>query len=309
MAVILDVEALLAEAGSDAARLGREHVAQGRVSGLTAVDGGARATVADADGGRSNVAVTIIGQTLVDDCDRDNTPGQGLCEHAVAVVMAATDAGITWAPADDGTDGPSGPDEHERMLAEAAADLTRTELVKLVVAQANADRLFATKLLQRAGRLTEAGPAELDVARNLIEDMAAVPEDEEWEIDDLIEAGEAVAAELELLALRPASAELLAVVEEAIMAWDSLAEHLVEDDWETDGWETDGTEPSEIGERLADIHLELCEELRPDPVPLARRLAELVDAAEVESCLDAPDAYADLLGDEGLDAYEAALAA
>jgi uncharacterized Zn finger protein len=309
MAVILDVEALLAEAGPEAATLGREYVTQGRVSGLTAVDGGARATVTDADGGRSNVAVTIIGQTLVDDCDRDNTPGEGLCEHAVAVVMAALDAGLTWAPTDDPAGDSGGPDEHGRMLVEAAADLTRTELVKLVVAQASADRLFATKLLHRAGRLTEAGPAELDIARNLIEDMAAVPDEEEWEIDDLVEAGEAVAAELELLAFRPASAELLAVAEEAILAWDSLAEHLADDDWETYGWETNATEPGEIGERLADIHLELCEALRPDPVPLARRLAELVDAAEAESCLDAPDAYADLLGDEGLDAYEAALAA
>ncbi|WP_157467147.1 hypothetical protein [Frankia sp. QA3] len=51
----------------------------------------------------------------------------------------------------------------------------------------------------------------------------------------------------------------------------------------------------------------MCDELRPDPVELDRRLAGLVESTDLDSCRDAPDGYADLLGDEGLAAYESDL--
>ncbi|WP_131786927.1 hypothetical protein [Protofrankia symbiont of Coriaria ruscifolia] len=302
MAVTVDVNALLAEVGPEAARHGRESVADGRVSGLAAVNGGVRATVTDREGNRSNVSVVIVGRTLVGDCDRDNRPDGTLCEHAVAVVVAALDAGITWTVTADVAGAAVGLNKNERMVAEAAAALTRIELIGLVVEQASTDRLFAGKVLRRAGRLSPAGPAELDRARRLVRDAAAIPDSHrQWDFYDLVRAGVAMAEELELLAVRPPTAEVLALVEDAIGVWDGLSGYLY------DAWETYETEPSEIGERLADVHLDLCEELRPDPVELGRRLAELVKAAEVESFLDAPEGYADILGEEGLDAYDAAL--
>lgn len=66
------------------------------------------------------------------------------------------------------------------------------------------------------------------------------------------------------------------------------------------------TEPGEIGEALAAPHLRLCEELRPDPVDLGRRLADLASSAEVDSYLHALDEYAGVLGDDGLAAYDTA---
>ncbi len=301
MAVSVDVGALLEVAGPRVGAAGREHAAQGRVSGLTPVDGGVRATVAEPGGGRTQVSVTVVGRSLVVDCDRDNGVAGEPCEHAVAVVLAARDAGIAWTSMAvlPGADPAA---EQERLVADAAASLTRAELVRLVMTQAAEDRLFAARVLRRAGKLEPASPAELVRVRRLIRDAGRIPaDDDRWELHDLVEAGRGMLSELEILAVGPASAELLGVVEDAIGTWHTLAGYL------QDAWEIYETEPGEIGEPLAALHLRLCDELRPDPVELGRRLAELVESADLGSCLDAPDGYADLLGDEGLIAYESDL--
>ena|GEM_PF-6005731 len=71
------------------------------------------------------------------------------------------------------------------------------------------------------------------------------------------------------------------------------------------GCRTTETEPGEIGRLIAAQHLRVCEELRPDPVELGQRLADLVRSAEVDSFLDAPDGYADVLGADGIAAFVA----
>ncbi len=302
VAVAVDVEALLEAAGPRVGAAGREHVAQGRVSGLTPVDGGVRAAVAERTGGRTQVSVTVAGRALVVDCDRDSEMTGDPCEHAVAVVLAARDAGITWTSMASLRGAEPAGQERGRLVAEAAASLTRTELVRLVVAQAAEDRLFAAKVLRRAGKLEPPSPTELMRIRGLVRDTDRIPvDDHRWQLHDLVEAGRGMLAELEILAVRPATTELLGVVEDAIAAWDGLAGHL------QDAREVYDIEPEEIGEPLAALHLRLCDELQPDPVELGRRLAELVGSAHYTSCVDAPDGYADLLGDEGLDAYESAL--
>lgn len=52
-------------AGPRAGEAGREHVARGSVSGLTSVDGGVRASVAETRGGRRQV---FVGSTDLDFC-------------------------------------------------------------------------------------------------------------------------------------------------------------------------------------------------------------------------------------------------
>ena len=73
-------------------------------------------------------------------------------------------------------------------------------------------------------------------------------------------------------------------------------------------WQTYEIEPEEIGSALAEIHHQLCQACRPDPLELAARLATLVGNAHGDVFLDAPDRYADVLGTEGVAEFRALLA-
>jgi hypothetical protein len=57
--------------------------------------------------------------------------------------------------------------------------------------------------------------------------------------------------------------------------------------------------------RAQEIHLAACEAARPDPVQLGERLARWALRSEWEIFLEAPSAYADVLGAEGLAKFEA----
>jgi hypothetical protein len=56
--------------------------------------------------------------------------------------------------------------------------------------------------------------------------------------------------------------------------------------------------------RAQEIHLAACEAARPDPVQLGERLARWALRSEWEIFLEAPSAYADVLGGEGLSRFE-----
>jgi hypothetical protein len=103
-------------------------------------------------------------------------------------------------------------------------------------------------------------------------------------------AGDAIIAELEVLAHRPASLHALLLVEHAAAVWDDLAGHLYDD------WEHYEGLPEEMGARVRSVHLHLCEELQPNPQELAERLKAITATAAATSCLDAPQEYQPLLG-------------
>lgn len=182
----------------------------------------------------------------------------------------------------------------EQRFAEIAAELPPRALIGLVARHAVADRYFAALLLARAGRLPPPGAAEIHAARRAVTAAADVPNGRWWQLNDIVKAGRAMVAELALLAVRPPTDEVLVVVEEAIVVWAMLSTHLHDD------WRTYEAEPEEVGSALADVHLRLCEAYRPGPVRLAARLAELEDAAEVDTFLDVTDRYVDVLGPEGM---------
>jgi uncharacterized Zn finger protein len=60
-------------------------------------------------------------------------------------------------------------------------------------------------------------------------------------------------------------------------------------------------------DRVSDLHLAACDAARPEPKRLAVRLVELALKSDWEWFLDAPQRYADVLGEEGLAAYRARL--
>ncbi|MGH3912371.1 MAG: hypothetical protein ACRDTC_03010 [Pseudonocardiaceae bacterium] len=300
MAVRLDADGLLASVGQDLSELGQEHLLQGRIRDLEAEDGGASAVIADPDCGLLEVWVGVVNGALTGECDcAEGVPGD-LCGHAVAVVLAALQNGLAFSSI------PSrgrGVDPEEQRFATIAAGLAPRKLIGLVARQAVADRYFAALLLACADRLPPPGPAEIHAVRRVVVAAADVPNGHgRWDLYDLVKAGTAMVAELELLAVRPPTDEVLIVVEEAIAVWATLSGYL------NDAWETYETEPEEIGSALAELHLRLCQACRPDPLELATRLAQLIGDADVDTFLDVPEEYIDVLGAEGVGEFEALLA-
>jgi hypothetical protein len=157
-------------------------------------------------------------------------------------------------------------------------------------------------LLACADRLPSPGPAEIHAARQVVAAAADVPNGRRWDLHDIVKAGTAMVAELQLLAVRPPTDESLAVVEEAIAVWATLASYL------NDAWEIYETEPEEFGSVLAELHLRLCQLHRSDPRTLAARFATLVGKSEGDTFLDVPEGYAEVLGAQGVAEFETLLA-
>lgn len=63
----------------------------------------------------------------------------------------------------------------------------------------------------------------------------------------------------------------------------------------------------DVLDRVSDLHLAACDAARPEPARLAARLVEFPLKSDWEWFLDAPQRYADVLGDEGLAAYRSRL--
>jgi hypothetical protein len=221
-----------------------------------------------------------------------------LCGHAVAVALTALEKGFTFSSISARA---HGVDPEQRQFAEIAEGVPPRVLIDLVARQAAADRYFAALLLACAGRLAPAGPEELDAARQVIAAAGEVPNPRRWDLHDIVKAGRAMVAELQVLAVRPPTDEVLIVIEEAIGVWATLSGYL------NDVWEIYETEPEEVGGALAELHLRLCQALAPEPFELAARLAKLVADAEVETFLQVPEQYADVLGEQALAEFESLL--
>ncbi|MGH3941260.1 MAG: hypothetical protein ACRDTG_22025 [Pseudonocardiaceae bacterium] len=292
MAVRLDADALVASVGQDLAELGQKHLQQGWVRDLEPEDGGASAVIAAPDRGLLEVWVGVVDGALTGECDcAEEVPG-GLCGHAVAVALAALAKGFTFSSISSRA---RGVDPEEQRFAAIAAELAPRKLIALVARQAAADPFFAALLLACADRLPSPGPAEIQAARQVVAAAADVPNGHDrWDLYDLVKAGTAMVAELELLAVRPPTDEVLVVVEEAIAVWATLAVYLNE------AGETYETEPEEIGSALAELHLRVSQVCRPDPLELAARLAALIKEADTDTFLDVPEGYVDVLGAEGI---------
>jgi hypothetical protein len=298
VAVRLDADALLASVGQDLSKLGREHLAEGRIHDLEADGGGAGAMVGDPDQGLLGVWVGVVDGGLTGECDCADGVGGRLCGHAVAVALAALGEGFAFASVASQARARD-EDPEEQRFAEVAAALPNGELIRLVARRAAADRYFAASLLAAAGRLQPPGPAEIEAARRAVAAAAAVLHGRRWDLHDVVKAGTSMLTELELLALRPPTVELLVVLEEAIAAWVTLSAYL------SDAWETYETEPEEIGFALVELHHQVCAACRLDPPELAARLATLVGNADGDIFADMSDRYADILGAQGLAEFEA----
>lgn len=186
----------------------------------------------------------------------------------------------------------------DARFVEATRRLARRQLVTLVVEQAGKDRLFATTLLDQAGLLDSLDDATVTAFRDGVRRAMNVVNSDRRELSDIADAGRQLVAEVEVLTVRPATPELLDLVEEAILAWDGMSGDL------HDAHHVHTTDPKEISASLAVAHLRVCEQLHLDPYEFAEHLADLVNRCEYDTVPDVPQAYAHLLCAAGVDTFE-----
>src|SRR5947209_2837934 len=92
----MDADTLTRLVGQDLAAIGREHLAQSRISELDEDDGGASALALDPEHGELDVWVGVVDGELTGECDCPADEAGTLCGHAVAVAFAALDKGIAF---------------------------------------------------------------------------------------------------------------------------------------------------------------------------------------------------------------------
>lgn len=257
-------------------------LADGAVGQIGEASGGATAVVQTGSGRHLDVWVGVVHGDLSAECQCD-AGADDLCDHAVAVTLGALRHGFAWSSS--ATPPSESVDPQVRDLIEVAGRLSRSRLTQLVAAHAATDRRLRTRLLVQAGELGPLVQSEADGLRRTLGAMADEATTGRWQMQDVVTAGEAIINELEIISVRPASVPALLLVEYAAGLWDGLAAHLF-DDWE----HYDGV-PEEMGERVRQVHLHLCEQLRPNPEELTERLERIISAAAAVSCLDAPHDY------------------
>lgn len=288
MAVRIDVPAFRASIPAEVAAAADRLLRDGGVSDLEAVGGGARAVVSDG-GIRFQPWVGVVDRALTGDCDcAERSADDDFCAHAVAVALTALDADVKFSA--EGRSHGAGPIEPERAeYVKAVHRLGPRRLTDLVVEQAMRDRLFATRLLGRAGMLDPVDESALAGFQAVIGEASATTTGTNWEIADVEHAGQRLVAEVEILRARPVVPAMLDLVEQAIVVWDELAGHLI------DAYYARRIGPDEISEPLTDAYRDLCELLDLDPEEIADRLTRLLDRCH-NDVVDVA-AFAELLGE------------
>lgn len=288
MAIRIDITALRSEAGSAACAAADILLNAGQPEMIVAVGGGASAVFRETGQLPYEAWAGLTADGFTAECDCPS--GEEWCAHAVALVGAALEDGFGWSS----TATPPSATDHEPKVAQlvkVAASLPARKLALLLAEHAAVDRVLETRLLAYAGILGPLTEAELADARRTVVNLAReATAGDRWDLRDVEKAGRAIVEEVRVLAQRPASEGLVDVIEQAARAWDSIALHL----W--DAWETYEDEPAEIGGALREAHVSVCEQLQPDPDELVERLAVIIKAAEVDSCLDEPSDYLSILG-------------
>ncbi|WP_433686717.1 SWIM zinc finger family protein [Micromonospora carbonacea] len=288
MAVSIDIEALRDAAGSVACAAADSLRAAGQPAEFVPAGGGASGVIREAGQPPYEVWVGITADGFTAECDCPD--GAGLCAHAVALTLGALEEGFAWSSA---ATPPSAlaVDPRVARLVELARHIPARRLALLVAEWAATDRVLESRLRAQAGQLASLTAAELNDIRRTIDNLAhEATSGDRWDLHDVEKAGRAIVEEVEVLAQRPPTQETLLLVERAARAWDGLSGYL------HDAWETYEEEPAEIGGALRAVHVQLCEQVQPDPDELAARLAEIIEAAEVDSCLDEPWDYVAVLG-------------
>ncbi len=216
------------------------------------------------------------------------------CKHAVAVALLLDPSGIAAMPDDPPSTVVASRAAETGLLAVHVEGLDRDRLVELVLEAADQDWRLRERLLAQAraarGQRPDAAVwrGRIDAAFTPYGDFVSYQEAAAWagEVHELIDGlGELSDAG------HPEAAALLA--EHAHRRADEAIGYV--DD--SDGWLMG------ISDRLAELHLQACDEGEPDRVELAERLVSLELASELDGFHRAAATYAEVLGPDGVAQY------
>lgn len=207
------------------------------------------------------------------------------CKHCVAVGLAFARRGEERSEL-----GPTSDDPDAVDLRSYLHTRSKETLVDLLLEQAADDEFLHGRLSLEAAK-SRGAPADLDEFRAAIESVINVEEFVDYRSMYEYSSGiQEVIDSVETLLTQGHAAELcehaLACVEDALGRVD-----------DSDGY------MGGIKNRIRELHHQACVATRPDPVALAQRLFEWELYSDWETFYGAAEAYADVLGDEGLAVY------
>lgn len=277
-------------AGEQSYRRGHDYYIHGHVESIEPTASGLRAVVL----GTENYSVTLSSDEGVLDyaCDCPLGADSIFCKHCLA-------AGLAWLNLQRGGSEEKGRARQKTKLltlndaAESLRSEDKNALVEMIIAWASEDQRLHERLLIYAARRT--GPeTAAAVVRKAFENAVHIPRFIDYhgarawarrvhnaidEIEQLLDSG--------------AASSILELCESALQMLSASSESV--DD--SDGHVTD------LRNRLERIHFQACEEARPDPVALARRLFEREMEDHIDIFYKAVDRYARILGPKGLKEY------
>lgn len=296
---VLDEQLIEDLAGSAAYFRGVAYLRDGRVGSVTLLNDRAKATVR----GTMPYAVELWfdDNGLHWECSCPAAEDGSFCKHCTAVALSlvrnsaqpgTTESGESESAASSARRGRDARPDAE-MLAEFVGSLETDRLAGIVLEQCQRDWRLRERLLTEATTGQGDGP-DLREWRKRIRsafatgDFVSYYEAAGWAdgVNDMIGA----VADLGQAGHHEAVAEL---AEYAHQRADRAMNHM--DD--SDGW------LSAISDQLADLHLQACMAALPDPVKLAKRLAELELTSELDGFHRSAATYAAILGTDGLAAF------
>ena len=227
------------------------------------------------------------------------------CKHCTTVALTLLYADVP----SDGIDAPDRDPDRSRavdhdseLLEEFVRRLDAERLAVIVLNQLSADWRLREQLLLEARSEQGLGP-DLAQWRERIDSAFSVGGMDRWgyaHYRDAADWAESVNAVVDALDDLIAAGHHEAVAELAAHAY-VRADVAMGDIDDYDGWVTS------VGERLAGVHMQACEDGSPDPVKLAQRLAKLETSCSLENFIRSAAAYAQVLGPEGLAAFREAV--
>lgn len=210
------------------------------------------------------------------------------CKHCVAVGLAFASRN------EEPAAGIAGDDAAAVDLKSYLHTQAKEKLVELVLEQAGNDEFLRGRLLLEAAK-KEATRIDLDEFRNAIHRVINVGDFVDYRSMYAYSNGiQEVVDSVETLLKEGHATEVVELTEYVLTCLEDALGRVDDSDGYMGG----------IKDRVCGVHHEACVAARPDPESLAQRLFEWELYSEWETFYGAAETYADVLGDEGLAAYQ-----
>jgi len=293
LSTILTKSLVQRRAGDRYYQRGVDYLRRGRVTELEELDDSIEAIVA----GTEDYVVKLAAgpEGLEWDCNCPLGLDEEFCKHCVAVALKWLEAQAGTGKAKAG--GTAKRANAARVTGEdiaAALDAAdKDTLVKMVLEWAEDDRILKDRLMHMAAR--HKGP-EVAIAqtRKTLEKSIRVRRYVDYREMRGYAAGVETAIDSVEELLRSGQAAGVMELCEAGVRWVSTACEQVDD---SDGY------MSSLKARLQEMHLQACKEAKPNPKSLAAKLFQAELRGGFDAWSGAVEAYAEILGEEGLAVY------